>query len=107
MRAALPAGDDVGIVDVALAPRMALLELGHDLKLTDQLFQIESVNLGDTPSLIHFISRQFKRKPVRLAKVSRATEALAAVEALEAGTVADSDLATVRTGRSILHKMRH
>ena len=34
--APLPTCDNIGIVDVALGPRMAFLELGHNLKLTDK-----------------------------------------------------------------------
>ena len=48
-RAALPAGDDVGVVYVALGPRVALNELGHDLKLADQFFKIEPVDLRHAP----------------------------------------------------------
>jgi hypothetical protein len=43
--AALPTGYNVGVVDVALGPHMTLLELSHDLKLADQFFQIEPVDL--------------------------------------------------------------
>ncbi len=47
--AALPTGYNVGVVDVALGPHMTRLELGHDLKLADQFFQIEPVDLCHAP----------------------------------------------------------
>ena len=43
--AALPTGYNIGVVDVALGPNVTLHELGHDLKLADQFFQIEPVDL--------------------------------------------------------------
>ena len=48
-RATLPASDNIGVVDVALGPSVALHELGNDLKLANQFFQIEPVNLCHTP----------------------------------------------------------